>query len=102
MKRVLVSGTAVALGDGSLLGVAMGLGWTPVAAIAAVVGVVGAVLVAMSTPAPRPASPPATVTLGLPLRDTAAEAVVEVEAPDTEGTRTHVATVGRPATPVAA
>ena len=98
MKRVLVSGTAVALGDGSLLGVAIGLGWTPVAAIAAIVGVVGAVLVAMSTPAPRPAAPPATVTLGLPLRDTVAAA----ESPDAEGARTHVATVGMPATPVAA
>jgi hypothetical protein len=68
MKRVLATGIAVAVGDGTLLGAALALGWTAIAVAAAVVGVVGAVLVALSAPAARTAAP-ATVTLGLPLRD---------------------------------
>jgi hypothetical protein len=68
MKRVLATGIAVAVGDGTLLGAALALGWTVIAVAAAVVGVVGAVLVALSAPAARTAAH-ATVTLGLPLRD---------------------------------
>jgi hypothetical protein len=68
MRRVLVAGTAVALGDGSLLGVALALGWTGITVAAVVAGVAGAVLVALATPPPRPVVRPSTVTLGVPLR----------------------------------
>jgi hypothetical protein len=78
MKRVLIAGTAVALGDGSVLGVSMAMGWAPVAVVAAVAGLVGAVLVALATPPPRAAAAP-TVTLGLPLREATVDSPDVVE-----------------------
>ena len=85
MKRVLLTGGGVALVDGSLLGVALALGWSGVAVAAAVAGVAGAVLVALATPEPRPLVRPSTVTLGLPLRESTA-AVAEDTAPATDAT----------------
>ncbi len=70
MKRVLVAGAVVALGDGIVLGTALALGATTTAIVAAVVGIVGAFVVAMLTPPRRAAAArPATVTLGLPVRE---------------------------------
>jgi len=72
MKRVLVAGTAVALVDGSLLGIAMALGWTAVVVVAGLAGVAGAVLVALATPPARTTAAP-TVTLSLPVREATAD-----------------------------
>lgn len=69
MKRVLVGGLAVATIDGAALGFFAAFGWTAAAVVALVVGLVGAVVVALATPPPRAAARPSTVTLGLPLRD---------------------------------
>ncbi len=69
MKRVLVAGSVVAVGDGSLLGTALALGWTTTTIVALAAGVVGAVVVAMLTPPPRVAEEHATVTLGLPVQE---------------------------------
>lgn len=77
MRRVMLTGSAVALGDGVLLGTTLAQGWTIVAALCAVAGVVGAVWVATATPAPRAPARPSTVTLGLPVREIAAPEVPE-------------------------
>lgn len=69
MKRVLVAGSVVALGDGTLLGTALALGWTTTTFVALATGIVGAVVVAMLTPPPRAADEHATVTLGLPVQE---------------------------------
>lgn len=80
MRRVLVVGLVVGVVDGALLGASAALGWAWVAWAALVVGLVGAALVALAVPPPRVARP-ATVTLGLPLRDEqAAEDAVLVPA----------------------
>lgn len=68
MRRVLVVGLVVGVVDGALLGTSAALGWTWVAWAALLVGLGGAAAVALSVPPPRVARP-ATVTLGLPLRD---------------------------------
>ncbi|MFI2105113.1 hypothetical protein ACH436_17600 [Isoptericola sp. NPDC019693] len=68
MRRVLVVGLVVGVVDGALLGASAALGWTWVAWAAVVAGLGGAAAVALAVPAPRVARP-ATVTLGLPLRD---------------------------------
>jgi len=81
MRRVLVVGLVVGVADGALLGASAALGWTWVAWAALLLGLGGAALVALAVPPPR-VSRPATVTLGLPLRDEqAAEAPVLVEVP---------------------
>ncbi|MEG3616238.1 hypothetical protein [Isoptericola haloaureus] len=77
MKKVLLTGGAVALGDGLLLGTTIALGWTVAAILLVGVGVAGATMVAVATPAPRAPARAATVTLGLPLRETAAESADE-------------------------
>lgn len=100
MKRVLVAGTAVAVGDGSLLGIAMALGWTPVVAAAAVAGLVGAVLVALATPPPRAAVAP-TVTLGLPVREATADSP-DVAEPDRQPELVPTPTASNEPAPVAA
>ncbi|MFC8600329.1 hypothetical protein [Isoptericola sp. NPDC057191] len=68
MRRVLVVGLVVGVVDGALLGASAALGWTWVAWAALLLGLGGAALAALATPPPRVARP-ATVTLGLPLRD---------------------------------
>jgi len=68
MRRVLVFGLVVGVADGALLGASAALGWTWVAWVALAAGLAGAAAVAMAAPPPRVARP-ATVTLGLPLRD---------------------------------
>ena len=68
MRRVLVVGLVVGVVDGTLLGASAALGWTWVAWAALLAGLGGAAAVALSVPPPRVARP-ATVTLGLPLRD---------------------------------
>ncbi|MFC7879159.1 hypothetical protein [Isoptericola sp. NPDC057391] len=68
MRRVLVVGLVVGVVDGALLGASAALGWTWVAWAALLAGLGGAAAVAMTVPPPR-VSRPATVTLGLPLRD---------------------------------
>ncbi|SKC75592.1 hypothetical protein [Krasilnikoviella flava] len=68
MRRVLVGGLVVGIADGALLGASAALGWTWVAWAALVAGLAGAAVVALAAPPPRVARP-ATVTLGLPLRD---------------------------------
>lgn len=73
MRRVLLVGSAVAVGDGLLLGSAIAFGWTVLVLLAITAGAVGTLAVAMLTPPPRTPARPATVTLGLPLRETAAE-----------------------------
>ncbi|WP_277207746.1 hypothetical protein [Isoptericola croceus] len=73
MRRVLLAGSAVAIGDGLLLGSAIALGWTVLALLAITVGGAGTLGVAMMTPPPRPRARPATVTLGLPLREVSTE-----------------------------
>ncbi|MCK9796156.1 hypothetical protein M1843_20630 [Isoptericola sp. 4D.3] len=84
MRRVLVFGLVVGIVDGALLGASAALGWTWVAWAALVVGLVGAALVARAVPPPRVARP-ATVTLGLPLRDAqAAEDPAPATAADSE------------------
>lgn len=80
MRRVLVVGLVVGVVDGALLGASAALGWTWVAWAALLAGLGGAAAVAMSVPPPRVARP-ATVTLGLPLRDDAAEEPAAVPAP---------------------
>jgi hypothetical protein len=77
MRRVLVVGLVVGIADGALLGASAALGWTWVAWAALVAGLAGAAVVALAAPPPRVARP-ATVTLGLPLRD---EQVAEDAAP---------------------
>ncbi|MGF0115355.1 hypothetical protein ACQFYA_03375 [Promicromonospora sp. Marseille-Q5078] len=80
MRRVLVVGLVVGVVDGALLGASAALGWAWVAWAALVVGLAGAALVALAVPPPRVARP-ATVTLGLPLRDEqAAEDAIPVPA----------------------
>lgn len=69
MRRVIVVGTAVALGDGVLLGATLALGWTILAALCAVIGIAGAAWVATTAPPPRAPARPSTVTLGLPVRE---------------------------------
>jgi hypothetical protein len=69
MKRVLVAGSVVAVGDGTLLGTALALGWTTATVVALAAGIVGAVAVALLTPPPRVADEHATVTLGLPVQE---------------------------------
>ncbi|WP_402462874.1 hypothetical protein [Isoptericola aurantiacus] len=69
MRRVLLAGGAVALGDGMLLGTTVALGWTLLAVVTVVVGAAGAALVAVAVPAPRAPARGAMVTLGLPLRE---------------------------------
>ncbi|WP_402373581.1 hypothetical protein [Isoptericola rhizosphaerae] len=73
MRRVLLAGSVVAVGDGLLLGSAMAFGWTMVALLAITVGAAGTLGVAMMTPPPRAPARPATVTLGLPLREVTTE-----------------------------
>jgi hypothetical protein len=73
MRRVLVAGSVVAVGDGTVLGTALALGLTTTAVVAVAVGIVGAVAVAMLTPPPRVADEHATVTLGLPVEPEARE-----------------------------
>ncbi|GAB6937147.1 hypothetical protein ACQP60_18590 [Isoptericola variabilis] len=68
MRRVLVVGLVVGVVDGALLGASAALGWTWVAWAALLAGLGGAAAVALAVPPPRVARP-ATVTLGLPLRD---------------------------------
>ncbi|MFD6179379.1 MULTISPECIES: hypothetical protein [unclassified Isoptericola] len=68
MRRVLVVGLVVGIADGALLGASAALGWTWVAWAALLLGLGGAALVALTVPPPR-VPRPATVTLGLPLRD---------------------------------
>ncbi|MFE5310057.1 hypothetical protein [Isoptericola sp. NPDC056573] len=81
MRRVLVVGLVVGVVDGALLGASAALGWTWVAWAALLAGLGGAAVVAMSVPPARVARP-ATVTLGLPLRDEqAAEEASVVPAP---------------------
>ncbi|MEL7977294.1 hypothetical protein AAG589_15640 [Isoptericola sp. F-RaC21] len=85
MRRVLVMGLVVGVVDGALLGASAALGWTWVAWAALLTGLGGAAAVAMAAPPPRVARP-ATVTLGLPLRDEqpaddAAPAPAEVAVP---------------------
>jgi len=80
MRRVLVVGLVVGVVDGALLGASAALGWTWVAWAALLAGLGGAAVVAMTVPPPRVARP-ATVTLGLPLRDEqAAEDAIPVPA----------------------
>ncbi|AEG43136.1 hypothetical protein [Isoptericola variabilis] len=101
MKRVLVAGTVVALGDGTLLGTALALGWRTTAIVALAVGVVGAVLVAMLTPPPRAVAQPGTVTLGLPVREP--EPVTdERPAATSQGEDVPASPVGSTPSPVAA
>lgn len=71
MRRVVWTAAAVVVGDGVLLGASMALGWTVLVVLAALVGIGGAVLVARGVPAPRVPARPATVTLGVPMRETA-------------------------------
>jgi hypothetical protein len=105
MKRVLIAGAALALGDGSVLGVSMAMGWAPVAAVAAVAAVVGAVLVALATPPPQAAAAP-TVTLGLPLRESTVDSPDVVEPaepqPDSAESQLEPAPVSKAVVPVAA
>ena len=68
MRRVLVVGLVVGVVDGALLGASAALGWTWVAWVALLAGLGSAAVVALAVPPPRVARP-ATVTLGLPLRD---------------------------------
>ncbi|MEU2202661.1 hypothetical protein [Isoptericola sp. NPDC019482] len=77
MRRVLVVGLVVGVVDGALLGASAALGWTWVAWAALLAGLGGAAAVALAVPPPRVARP-ATVTLGLPLRE---EQPVEDAAP---------------------
>ncbi|MGW8568289.1 hypothetical protein [Isoptericola sp. NPDC055881] len=96
MRRVLVVGLVVGVVDGALLGASAALGWTWVAWAALLLGLGGAALAALATPPPRVARP-ATVTLGLPLRDEQpAEQVVEqgVEEPVPAATVPAVAPAG--------
>ncbi|MDO8150385.1 hypothetical protein [Isoptericola sp. b408] len=86
MKKVLLAGGAVALGDGVLLGTTIALGWTVVAILLVGAGIAGATLVAVTTPAPRAPARASTVTLGLPLRDpVATESADEADAVATTG-----------------
>jgi len=80
MRRVILTGTAVALGDGVLLGTTLALGWPIVAAVCAVAGLVGAGWVATVTPPPRTRPRPSTVTLGLPVRELTSAPEEEVAA----------------------
>jgi hypothetical protein len=73
MRRVWLTGGAVAVGDGALLGTSAALGWTAVTVLAVLVGIAGALRVALVVPPPRPAARPATVTLGVPMRDSVEE-----------------------------
>lgn len=66
MARVLVLGSIVAVSDGALLGLALAYQLLPLAAIAVLVGLAGALAVARATPEPRPELR-APVTLGGPL-----------------------------------
>ncbi|WP_418275108.1 hypothetical protein ACNHYB_09555 [Isoptericola jiangsuensis] len=75
-----MTGGMIALGDGVLLGTSAALGWTVVMVLAVVIGAVGTLKVVMATPPPRAAARPATVTLGLPLRETVE--AVEPAAPE--------------------
>ena len=82
MRRVLLTGSAVAIGDGLLLGSAIAFGWTIVALLAITAGAAGTLKVAMMTPPPRAPARPDTVTLGIPLREAPAEEPEEASAPD--------------------
>jgi hypothetical protein len=105
MQRVVLAGVAVALGGGLLLGAALALGGLVLTILAGVLAVAGVLRVVLMTPPPRAPEQPATITLGIPLREVA---VVEPEPADTDtvpypGPQTAGAgpAVGRPA-PVAA
>ncbi|WP_425955882.1 hypothetical protein [Xylanimonas sp. McL0601] len=78
MKAVLLTGAGIALVDGVVLGVALGVGRTGVAAAALAVGLASAVVLALLTPAAPPGEP-VMVTLGV--RPTAQPAEPE---PDVE------------------
>jgi hypothetical protein len=95
MRRVWLSGGAIAVGDGVLLGTSAALGWTVVLILAVVIGAVGTLRVVMATPPPKPAAQPATVTLGVPMREPAEETATEELEPRT-------LTVPEVAAPVAA
>lgn len=104
MQRVVLAGAAVALGGGLLLGSAIALAGPVLTILAGALGVGGTVGVVLLTPPPRAPEQPATTTLGLPLRDVAAEDQEEAAA-DTlarpSAGPTEAGAVGRPA-PVAA
>lgn len=95
MRRVLLAGSIVAVGDGVLLGTTIALGWTALTVVAVVLGAAGVAVAMAVTPPARAPARGATVTLGLPLREVAPrEAAQEV-------TTEAGAAVGQP-TPVAA
>jgi hypothetical protein len=105
MQRVVLAGAAVALGGGLLLGSAIALAGPILTILAGALGAGGTLGVVLMTPPPRAPERPATITLGLPLREATAEeqeAAVVGTLPQSSADETGPGTaVGRPA-PVAA
>ncbi|GAA1977328.1 hypothetical protein GCM10009718_12140 [Isoptericola halotolerans] len=79
MQRVVLAGAVVALCGGLLLGSAIALGGPVLTILAAALGAGGVVGVVLLTPPPRAPAHPATTTLGLPLRESAADVAESAE-----------------------
>ncbi|PFG41826.1 hypothetical protein ATJ88_0469 [Isoptericola jiangsuensis] len=84
MRRMMWTAGAVVLGDGMLLGASAALGWIALVVLAVLVGLGGALFVARNVPAGRTPARPATVTLGVPMRE--APATTETDGAPALGT----------------